>query len=92
MKSYFTFAIIVFAASHASAQEEPARAEKAYLRCLLAHSHEPPGAEGKSVVMMIHKCNHEFNAYLDECEATGAANCFAAAEAIAWFAFRSTRK
>jgi hypothetical protein len=87
VKSYLLFAIIVFAASPASAQEEPARAEKAYLRCLLAHAlDEPSGNEGKSVLMMVHKCDHEFNAYMDECEATGATNCFAAANALAQFA------
>ena len=97
VKPYLTFAIVVFAASPACAQAEPARAEKAYLHCLLAHTlDEPSGDERKSALMVIlHKCAQcaqEFNAYMDECEATGATNCIAAAEAIVDFAFRSTRK
>ena len=94
VKPYLTFAIVVFAASPACAQAEPARAEKAYLHCLLAHTlDELSGDERKSALMMIlHKCAQEFNAYMDECEATGATNCIAAAEAIVDFAFRSTRK
>jgi hypothetical protein len=93
VKSYLTFATIVFAASPALAQAEPARAEKAYLRCLVSHTLDgPPGDEKKSVLMMTRKCTDEFNAYMDECEATGATNCFAAADAIAQFAFRPTSK
>ena len=93
VKSYLTFAI-VFAASPACAQAEPARAEKAYLRCLLAHALDAPsGDEEKSVVgMALDKCAQEFQAYLDECEATGATTCIEAAGAIAHFAFRSTHK
>jgi hypothetical protein len=50
VKSYLTFAIVIFAASPAYAQAEPARAEKAYLRCLLAHTlDERLGDEEKSV-------------------------------------------
>jgi hypothetical protein len=65
-----------------------------YLHCLLAHTHdEPSGDEEKSVLMMIlDKCAHEFHAYMDECEATGATNCMTAAGTIAHLAFRSTRK
>ena len=94
VKSYLTFAIVVFAASPACAQAEPARAEKAYLRCLLAHAFdEPSGDEDKSVVMMIlDKCPHEYDAYMEECEATRATNCITAADTIADFAFRSKRK
>jgi hypothetical protein len=95
LKPYLTFAIVVFAASPACAQAEPARAEKAYLHCMLAHAlDEPSGDEEKSVVRMIlDKCLQEFHAYVDdECGATGATNCVLAAEAIAHFAFRSTRK
>jgi DNA invertase Pin-like site-specific DNA recombinase len=74
VKSYLAFAITVFAASPASAQEEPARAEKAYLRCGLAHAlDEPPGNERKAVaMMMLYTCAHEFHAYMSECDATGA--------------------
>jgi hypothetical protein len=94
VKPCLTFAIVVFAASPACAQAEPARAEKAYLHCLLTHAlDEPSGDEEKSVLMMIRdKCAREFHAYMDECEATGATNCSAAASTIAHFAFRSTRK
>jgi hypothetical protein len=94
VKPYLTFAIVVFAASPACAQAEPAWAEKAFLHCLLAHTFdEPSGEEEKAVLMMIRdKCAQEFHAYMDECEATGATNCFAAAGAIAHYAFRSTRK
>jgi hypothetical protein len=94
VKPYLTFAIVVFAASPAFAQAEPARAEKAYLHCLLAHTlDEPSGDEGKLALMMImDKCRQEFNAYMDECEETGATNCTAAAAAIVLFAVRSTRK
>jgi hypothetical protein len=94
VKSYLTFAIVIFAASPAYAQADPARAEKAYLHCLLAHTlDEPSGEEEKSALMMgLHKCAQEFNAYMDECEATGATNCITAADAILHFAFRSTHK
>jgi hypothetical protein len=94
VKSYLTFAIVVFAASPACAQGEPARAEKAYLHCLLAHTlDEPSRDEEKSVVIMdLVECAKEFHAYIDECEATGATNCSMAAAAIAHFAFRSKRK
>ena len=94
VKSYLTFAIVVFAASPACAQAEPARAEKAYLRCLLAHALDAPsGDEEKSVVgMALDKCAQELQGYVDECDATGATNCLTAASVIARFAFRSTRK
>jgi hypothetical protein len=94
VKSYLAFAIAVFAASPACAQGEPARAEKAYLHRLLAHAlDEPSGDEEKSVRMMVlDKCVQEFHAYFYECDATGATNCLAAADVIAHFAFRSTRK
>jgi hypothetical protein len=94
VKSYLTFAIVVFAASPACAQAEPARAEKAYLRCLLAHALDAPsGDEEKSVVgMIVDKCAQELQGYMDECDATGATNCLTAASTIARFAFRSTRK
>jgi hypothetical protein len=70
VKPYLTLAIVVFAASPACAQAEPARAERAYLHCLLAHAlDEPSGDEEKSVLMMIlDKCAREFHAYMDECE------------------------
>jgi hypothetical protein len=94
VKPYLTSAIAIFAASPACAQAEPARAEKAYLRCPLAHTlDERSGDEEKSVLMMIRgKCAQEFHAYIDECEATGATNCISAAGTIAHFAFRSTHK
>jgi hypothetical protein len=94
VKPYLTFAVVVFAASPACAQGEPARAEKAYLYCLLAHTlDEPSGDAEKSVpIMALEKCDQEFNAYMDECEASGATNCVAAARAIAHFAFPSTRR
>jgi hypothetical protein len=94
VKSYRTFAIVVFAASPACAQAEPAQAEKAYLRCLLAHAlDEPSSNEAKAVpIMILYKCAQEFHAYMDECDATGATNCGTAAFAIAQFAFRSMRK
>ena len=94
VKPYLAFATVVFAASPARAQTEPARAEKAYLHCLLAHAFDgPSGEEEKSVVRMaLDKCVQDFHAYVDECDATGATNCVLAAEAIAHFAFRSTRK
>ena len=93
MKSYLTFAIVVFAASPACAQAEPARAEKAYLRCLLAHTlDEPSGDETSFLMMVLDKCVQELHAYLDECDATGATNCLTAARTIADFAFRSKRK
>jgi hypothetical protein len=93
VKPYLTFAIFVCAASAARAQAEPARAEKAYLQCLLAHTlDQSSGDEEKSVLMMIlDKCAQEFHAYMDECESTGATNCSTAAGTIAHFAFRSTR-
>ena len=92
VKSCLTFAIVVFAASPACAQAEPARAEKAYLHCLLAHTlDKPSGADEKSARRMgLRKCAQEFNAYMDECEATGATNCITAAVEIVDFAFRST--
>jgi hypothetical protein len=93
VKSYLTFAIVVFAASPACAQAEPARAEKAYLQCLLAHALDEPSGDEKSVLMMaLDKCAQELNGYMDECDATGATNCLMAASTIARFAFRSTRK
>jgi hypothetical protein len=93
VKSYLTFAIVVFAASPACAQAEPARAEKAYLRCLLAHTlDEPSGDETSFLMMVLDKCVQELHAYLDECDATGATNCLTAARTIADFAFRSKRK
>jgi hypothetical protein len=92
--AFAAIAIVVFAASPACAQAEPARAEKAYLHCLLAHTlDEPSGADEKSARKMgLHKCAQEFNAYMDECEATGATNCITAAVEILHFAFRSKRK
>jgi hypothetical protein len=93
VKPYLTFAIVVFAASLACAQVEPAPAEKAYLHCLLAHTlDEPSGDEGKSALMIMDKCRQELNAYIDECEAIGATNCIPAAAAIVHFALRSTHK
>jgi hypothetical protein len=93
VKSYLTFAIVVFAASPACAQAEPARAEKAYLHCLLAHALDEPSGDEKSVVrMVLDKCAQELLGYMNECDATGATNCLTAASAIAHFAFRSTRK
>jgi hypothetical protein len=94
VKPYLTLAIVVFAASPACAQAEPARAEKAYLHCLLAHTLDgPSGDEEKSAMMIIlDKCAQELIAYMNECEATGATNCLAAAGAIVQFALRSTRK
>ena len=93
VKSYLTFAIVVFAASPVCAQAEPAQAEKAYLHCLLAHTlDEPSGDEEKVLMMILDKCAQKFHAYINECEATGATNCITAAGAIAHFAFRSTRK
>ena len=93
VKSFLTFAIVVFAASPACAQAEPARAEKAYLQCLLAHALDAPAGDEKSVVMMVlDKCAQELQGYMDECAATGATNCLMAASTIAHFAFRSTRK
>jgi hypothetical protein len=94
VKPYLTFAIVVFAASPACAQAEPARAEKAYLHCLLAHTLDGPSGdeENSTMVRILDKCAQEFNDYMDECEATGATNCLAAARAILQFAFQSTRK
>jgi hypothetical protein len=43
-------------------------------------------------MMILDKCPHEYDAYMDECEATGATNCITAADTIADFAFRSKRK
>ena len=45
VKSYLTFAIVIFAASPAYAQAEPARAAKAYLHCLLAHTLDEPSGD-----------------------------------------------
>jgi hypothetical protein len=93
VKSYLTFAIVVFAASPACARAEPARAEKAYLQWLLAHALDAPSGDEKSVLMMVlDKCAQELQGYMDECDATGATNCLTAASTIARFAFRSTRK
>jgi hypothetical protein len=93
VKSYLAFAIIVFAASPTSAQEEPARAEKAYLRCGLAHALDEPSGDEKSVLtMVLEKCDRELRGYMDECDATGATNCLTAATTLARFAFRSTRE
>jgi hypothetical protein len=73
VKSFLTFAIVVFAASPACAQAEPARAEKAYLQCLLAHALDAPAGDEKSAVMMVlDKCAQELQGYMDECAATGA--------------------
>jgi hypothetical protein len=93
VKTYLTFAIVVFAASPACAQAAPARAEKAYLQCLLAHSLDAQSGDEKSVLtMVLDKCVQDLRAYMDECDATGATNCLTAASTIARFAFRSTRK
>ena len=81
VKSFLTFAIVVFAASPACAQAEPARAEKAYLQCLLAHALDAPAGDEKSVVMMVlDKCAQELQGYMDECAATGATNCLMASQ------------
>jgi hypothetical protein len=86
-------AIVVFAASPACAQNDPAKAEKAYLHCLLTHALAAPSGDEKSVLtMVLDKCVQELHAYFDECHAAGATKCLAAASAIARFAFRSTRR
>jgi hypothetical protein len=91
--AFAAVAIVVFAASPACAQGDPASAEKAYLQCLLAHALDEPSGDEKSVLMMaLDKCAQELHAYMDECDATGATNCLAAARTIARFAFRSTRR
>ena len=93
VKSYLTFAIVILAASPACAQAEPARAEKAYLHCLLAQALDKPPGDVKSVLtMVLDKCVRELRGYMDECDATGATNCLTAATTLARFAFRSTRK
>jgi hypothetical protein len=88
VKPYLTFAIVIFAASPACAQADPAGPEQAYLHCLLAHAlDERSGDEEKSIlIMVLDKCAQEFH-----CAATGTTNCADAAGTIAHFAFRSTR-
>jgi hypothetical protein len=91
--AYNAIVIVVFAAFPACAQGVPAKAETAYLRCLLAHARDEPSGDEKSVLMMaLDKCVQELHAYMDECDATGATNCLTAASTIARFAFRSTRR
>jgi hypothetical protein len=93
VKFYLTFAIVILTASPAYAQAEPARAEKAYLHCLLVHALDEPSGDEKSVLtMVLDKCVRELRGYWDECDATGATNCLTAATTLARFAFRSTRK
>jgi hypothetical protein len=86
-------ALGAFLASPACAQGDPARAEKAYLQCLLAHALDEPSGDEKSVLMkVIDKCGQQLPSYMDECDATGATNCLTAASTIARYAFRSTRR
>jgi hypothetical protein len=91
--AFNAIAIVVVAAFPACAQGVPARAEKAYLQCLLAHALDEQSGDEKSVLMVVlDKCVQELHAYMDECDATGATNCLTAASTIARFAFRSTRR
>jgi hypothetical protein len=93
VSAFTAIAIIVFAASPACAQGDPARAEKAYLKCLLTQALDEPSGDEKSVLMkVIDKCAQQLRSYMNECDATGAANCLTAASTIARFAFRSTRR
>lgn len=53
-------AIVVLAASPACAQGVPARAEKAYMQCLLAHALDERSGDEKSVLTKaIDKCAQE---------------------------------
>jgi hypothetical protein len=71
MKPHFAFAILAVTSSSVFAQDIE---KKAYVNCLLAHAIDEPtdGDEDKSVLRMVHKCNQEFKAALDECESSGA--------------------